>query len=409
MPALDGCNKLPFGANRSKSRQTCSRRAARRGWRSKCTSPRKSSRDGEALASAYVRDTTVALPAGVATNPAGANGLEACSGTPEAAVLTGGALGTPGDQIGYQGSGELPNVPGTTALFTGKLPGSFGAPLGEKLEPGVNFCPDASKIGEVTIDVPVLANPLKGSVYLASQNSNPFGSLIAMYIVAEEPVSGVLVKLPGEVQLCKGAGEVIAGDTCQALGQLVTTFKNTPQAPFENLELHFFGGERAPLAMPSHCGTYTTQASFTPWSGNEPHNTASSFKITSGPGGGPCPAASLPFSPSLTGGALNLQAGAFSPFTLTMTRKDGEQNLQSVEAHLPPGLSGILANVELCPEPQADLGECGPNSLIGETTVSVGVGGDPVYGHGRQVLPHRPLSGRPVRHHVRGPGEGRPV
>ena len=74
---------------------------------------------------------------------------------------------------------------------------------------------------------------------------------------------------------------------------------------------------------------------------------------------------------------MNLNAGAFSPFTLTMNRSDGEQNLQSVEAHLPPGLSGILSNIELCHEPQANLGECGPNSLIGETTVSVGVGGDP--------------------------------
>ncbi len=85
----------------------------------------------------------------------------------------------------------------------------------------------------------------------------------------------------------------------------------------------------------------------------------------------------LPFSPSLTGGALNVNAGAFSPFDATFSRSSGEQNMQSIEVHLPPGLSGILTGVELCPEPQANLGECGPNSLIGETTVSVGVGGEP--------------------------------
>ena len=51
--------------------------------------------------------------------------------------------------------------------------------------------------------------------------------------------------------------------------------------------------------------------------------------------------------------------------------------MQSVVAHLPAGPLGVLSNVELCPEPQADNGQCGPNSLIGETTVSVGVGGDP--------------------------------
>ena len=214
-------------------------------------------------------------------------------------------------------------------------------------------------------------------MYLAAQEANPFDSVLAMYIVAEDPVSGSLVKLPGKVQLCQGAGEVIAGMTCQGLGQIVSTFEDEPQLAFEDAELHFFGGERAPLTSPTRCGAYTTQASFTPWSGASPVSASSTFDITSGPNGAPCPGASLPFNPTLTGGALNVNAGAFSPFDATMTRLPGEQNLQSLEVHLPPGLSGILSNVELCPEPQANLGECGPNSLIGETTVSVGVGGDP--------------------------------
>ena len=37
-------------------------------------------------------------------------------------------------------------------------------------------------------------------------------------------------------------------------GQLVATFKNTPQLPFEDLNLHFFGGSRAPLGTPALCG-----------------------------------------------------------------------------------------------------------------------------------------------------------
>ena len=89
------------------------------------------------------------------------------------------------------------------------------------------------------------------------------------------------------------------------------------------------------------------------------------------------PGATLPFNPTVNAGATNIQAGAFSPLTVTVNRKDGEQNLKSLEAKLPPGLSGVLTGVELCPEPQANEGLCGENSKVGEATIGVGVGNDP--------------------------------
>ena len=332
------------------------------------------------LAESGLRDLTVALPPGVALNPADADGLEACSTDPSA--LAPGELGTPGDQFGYLGPREFNALePGDQTLtFSQYLPESvdaLAAGYKEALEPGTNFCPNGSKIGTVKARVTLLPNPLEGSVYLAAQEANPFGSLMAMYLVAEDPVSGTLVKLTGKVSLCETAGEVLDGVSCEAPGQIVTTFKNLPNDPLEEAELHFFGGERAPLRTPSRCGTYTTKASFTPWDGNGPVNTTSSFQITSGPNGSPCPGASLPFDSSANAGSTNLQAGAFSPFTLSFIRHDGEQNVQSVTATLPPGLSGMLSNIALCPEPQASEGTCPQSSEIGETTVSVGVGSHP--------------------------------
>ena len=389
MPGMDGCGDLEFGSEIQASPDV-EAASTPSGLKVNVHVPQEEALSAAGIAPAEVKNITVALPAGVHLNPSSADGLQACTSNPGA--LLGGELGSPGDQVGFTGLSELPDIPGTKiATFTPSLPGTFdtrGAvalhelPESEATEqPGVNFCSNASKIGEATIKSPLLPEPLTGFVYLAAQEANPFDSVFAMYLVAEDKQAGVLVKLPGEVTLCKGAGEVIDGMTCRELGQIVTTFQNNPQLPFEDAELHFFGGERAPLATPARCGSYTTEASFEPWTNGgaiqENLHSTSTFHISSGPNHTACPGAQLPFSPTLTGGALNVNAGAFSPFDATFSRQSGEQNMRSIEVHLPPGLSGILAGVELCPEPQANLGECGPNSLIGETTVAVGVGGQP--------------------------------
>ncbi len=277
-------------------------------------------------AQATVKDTTVTLPAGVSLNPAGADGLSSC------------------------GEGEV-------GLET----------------PEEQTCPESAKVGTVEIHTPLLPNPLVGAVYLADQNANPFGSLVALYIVARDPVSGVLVKLAGQVT------------PDPVTGQLVSTFKETPQLPFEDLYLNFFGGSRAPLGTPALCGGYTTTASIEPWSGTEPVDSSSEFKITSGPNGVPC-SDPLPFHPTLEAGSTNIQTGGYTQLTTTMGREDGEQNLQAIQLHLPEGLIGSLSQVKLCGEQQADEGTCGPESQIGETTVSVGLGGNPYTVKGGQVF-----------------------
>jgi hypothetical protein len=356
--AMEGCNRLPFSPSIAVTPDG-SAASTPTGLGVDVHVPQDSVLVPTGLAESAVKGIRVALPEGVALNPAGADGLQACSE----------------GLVGFTGFAELqPRV--ETATFTPKLP--------EPLEAGVDFCPDASKVGTVRIKTPLLPNPLDGSVYLASQNENPFGSLIAMYIVAQDKQSGTLVKLSGSVALNTQTGRI------------ESTFENNPQLAFEDAELHFFGGERAPLASPARCGSYTTEASFAPWSeepGEAPHTATSRFDITSGPDETPCPGASLPFSPSLTGGTTSIQAGGFSPFTMTMSREDGQQSLRAISLHMPPGLSGLLAGVELCPEPQADQGLCGPNSQIGETTVSVGLGGDPFSVRGGKVYITGPYEG----------------
>jgi hypothetical protein len=317
----------------------------------------------DSVAQSDVKDVTATLPEGVVLNPAGADGLEACSE----------------GQVGFTGV-ERGGV--ERDLFTAGLP-----------EP---FCPDASKIGTVRIKTPILPNPLEGAIYLAAQDANPFSSLIAMYLVAEDPVSGVLLKVPGSVSLSPQTGRITA------------TFEDIPQAPFEEAELHFFGGERAPLATPAHCGSYTTNLLFTPWSGGAPVNATSTFDVTSGPNGGPCPGAVLPFAPTLTAGTTSNQAGGFSPFTMTMSREDGQQSLKSVSLRMPPGLLGTLTGIPLCGESEADAGTCGAGSLVGETTISVGLGGDPFSVTGGKVYLTGPYEGAPFGLSIVNPAKAGP-
>ncbi len=293
--------------------------------------PQEASLNPTGLAESAVKNTTVALPAGVAINPAGADGLSACGL----------------NEVGLE-------------------------------SPAEQTCPESSKIGTVEIHTPLLATPLVGAAYLAQQEANPFGSLIAMYIVVYDPISGVRVKIPGEVK------------PNPVTGQLVSTFDDTPQLPFEDLTLHFFGGSRAPLGTPALCGSYTTTASITPWSGNPPVGSSSEFDITSGPNGSPC-SDPLPFDPSLTTGSLNIQAGAFTPFTMTMSREDGNQNLDAIQLKMPPGLLGTLSSVKLCGEAQANAGTCGPESLIGAHNRQRRIGRQPLHRHGRQGIHHRSL------------------
>jgi hypothetical protein len=347
MPAQDGCNRLPFRAfvNVAPDGQAGSTPT---GLTVDIHVPQDEALNANGLTPSQVKSTTVVLPEGVALNPAAGDGLQACS---EAQI----------------------------ALSADVFPS----------------CPEDSKVGTVEVKTPLLPNALTGAAYLATQDSNPFGTLVALYMVFQDPVSGTLVKVAGEVKLDP------------VTGQLVSIFPNTPQFPFEDLKLHFFGGSRAPLGTPALCGSYTTLASFTPWSGNPPIESSSVMHIVTGPNNTPC-SDPLPFAPELTAGSTNIQAGAYTPFTMTMSRGDGNQNLDAIQLRMPPGLLGTLAHVKLCDEADANAGTCGLESLIGETTVSVGLGDTPFSVKGGKVYITEGYKGAPYGLSIVNPAKAGP-
>jgi hypothetical protein len=294
------------------------------------------------LGESATRQATVTLPQGLELSPSAANGLQACSET----------------QAGFEGGQAETD------------PFSPGAPEPLRFSSATASCPSASKVGLARIKSPDLAHELTGGVYLAEPapngeaGKNPFDSLIALYLIAEDPASGVRVKL---------AGDGIINETN---AQIQSTFTDTPQVPLERLRLHFFEGPHASLTTPALCGTYTTTSSFTPWSGTPSAEPSSSFQITGGPEGRAC-TDPLSFAPGLSAGSSNPQAGAFTSFSLTLTNPDTDQRLRALSVHLPPGIAAILASVTPCPEPQAAQEQCGPESLIGHSLAGAGLGPEP--------------------------------
>jgi hypothetical protein len=226
------------------------------------------------------------------------------------------------------------------------------APLRFAADP--SSCPASSKLGSVVIDTPLLPEPLQGNLYLATQGSNPFGSLLAGYLAAEG--QGVSIKLGGRFVLDPSTGRITA------------TFDENPELPFSELKLHIRGGARAPLTTPLTCGSFATTTQFEPWSAPQAPDTEarSSFTISSGPAASSCVSneAELSNRPGFGAGTVTPLAGTYSPFVLNLTREDGSQRVQKVDAVLPEGLLGKLAGVSYCSE--SGISEAESRNALGE-------------------------------------------
>ncbi len=343
LQSLDGCNRLPFSPTMS-TEPTTDRASAPSGLDFNLDFKDEGLTSTEGLAQSQLKDTSVLLPEGLTINPSAGVGLGGC---------------TPGDY-----ARETVNS-----------------------QPGEG-CPNNSKLGTVEIETPLLAQKVHGAIYIAQPYENPFKSLVALYVVAKNPETGILIKLAGKVT------------PNPVTGQLTTTFENTPQLAFNHFNFHFREGQQAPLISPSVCGTYNTTAVLTPWSEpTAPLTETSTFSVTKGYDGGACPAGGVPpFKPGITSGLINNNAGAYSSFYLHLTRTDAEQEIAGFSTNLPNGLTGNLSGIPFCPEADIEAARhktgaqeeaapsCPAASQVGHTLVGTGVGAVLAYVPGKLYL-----------------------
>jgi hypothetical protein len=306
----------------------------------------------ETIAPSQVKQAVISLPEGMTVNPSVAAGLGVCTPAQyEAETVT-------------------------------SLPGAG--------------CPNASKIGEMTVDTPLFDAPVTGGVFLAQPYQNPFDSLLGLYLIAKLPEDGLIVKVPGSVS------------PDPATGRLTATFEDLPQVPYTHLRVHFREGQRSLMATPSTCGDYRGGLSLVPWV--DPSKVVpSDFFVTfdAGIGGGPCPVGNPPFAPTAPAGDLNRSAGSYSPFYLRPTRNDGEQEFTSYSAKLPPGLLGKIAGIPFCPDSAIEAAKhrtgveeeqnpsCPAASGIGHTVTDYGLGSTLTYAPGGLYLAG-PYHGSPL-------------
>jgi hypothetical protein len=348
---MSGCGKLAFGP-RVTARPSTDRAASPSGLDVSLDVDDEGLTNPEGIAQSDIKDVAVTLPAGVTLNPSLAEGLSACS----------------------------------------------EADLARETVSSEEGCPEASNVGSVEVKTPLLPdNTLRGALYVATPYENPAHSLIALYLVIKDPGLGVIVKQTGRVE------------PDPKTGQLISTFEELPQFPLGHVEVHLLAGGRSPLITPPGCDSFETVAELTPWANpSSTYKTTSSFQITHGVGGGPCPPAGPPpFHPGFAAGSIDNSAGSFSPFFMRLTRPDGDQDITRFDATLPPGLAAKLAGVSECSD--ADIAKarvksgkeelaqpsCPANSQIGRVEGGAGVGSELTYVPGKLYLAG-PTNGAPL-------------
>ncbi len=360
-PALEGCSNLQLSADLAagpNERVAGDSTAADEpsGYRLDLETP-QAPNAFSATATPPYKSVQLTLPAGTSLSPGAANGLTACEVSGPHGIDFPAGTGKPGK----------PGNPGEPA-GEGEVEGQEGLP-----DPAPGHCPASSIVGTARASTPLLKEELEGHLYVAepecgtTAHTNPCtpedaanGSLFHFYLELEAPNRGVVIKLPGKAHVNPQTGQVTA------------VFENTPQFPVSDVVVETTGGPRATLANPQTCGTATTTAVVSPWSGGPAAEPSGSFEVNEG-------CAPQGFNPSFTSGTTSNMAGEYEPFTMTLKREDREQDIGALTTTLPEGLLAAVSHVAKCPEPQAAQGACPESSRIGATTVGIGSGTAPFY------------------------------
>jgi hypothetical protein len=377
--SLTGCDELKFEPTIA-ARPTTNLTDSPSGLELTLHQPQDDAFDSRSTAA--LKDTVIRFPSGLAVNASQAAGLGACSQA----------------QVGF------------LAEEAGAL----------RFSEERQSCPAAAKIGTLEVSSPALVQrnaqheveeqegepvlqTLHGSLYLATPFHNPFGSLIAVYLVLEDEETGLVAKLAAR------------GELDPQSGQITTTVTESPELPLQDVRVHLFGGPRGSLISPPTCTPHTTAAELTPYSA--PQGKAAfpqaSFSPTQAPTGGPCPTteAQMPNAPKLLAGTLDPQAAKYSPLLFKLSRSDGEQRLGRVQMTLPKGLAAKLAGLGTCTEaqiararsreaPEQGAAEqadpsCPAASQIGTLSAATGAGPTPYYVAGHAYLAG-PYKGAPL-------------
>jgi len=181
-----------------------------------------------------------------------------------------------------------------------------------------------------------------------------------------------------------------------------------PQVPFKSIRVHFDGAKEI-LTSPPICSSEST-SHFEPWARpGENKPVTSTVSLKADPTGGDCPKtmAERKFAPTYKANPDSTKAGAYSPFHVLITKKDGEQELKVVDVTLPKGLTGKLAGIPYCPETAMDAppwrtgaaekanSSCPADSRIGTVTTKTGTGPNPLELSGNAYLAG-PYKGAPI-------------